>query len=421
MHKMLVDEKKWISESRFLHALNYCMLLPGPEAQQLAVYIGWLMHRWIGGLMAGILFILPGFFSILALSIVYGLYNEVSFVNAIFFGLKPAVISIVIAAVLRIGSKTLKTKSLVVIAALSFVALFFFKVPFPVVILSAALFGYLAGKYSPQEFDIPNPHHVTDENGDRHEDVLSQFEHKDRPSFIRSLTVLLIFGGLWWLPVILAFVFLGPEHIFTKEGLFFSKTAVVTFGGAYAVLAYVGQQAVENYGWLKPGEMLDGLGMAETTPGPLIQVVQFVGFMGAFRAAEAGTLGLSPLSAGIIGSVMTAWVTFVPCFLWIFLGAPYIEKLRNNKNLSRALTSITAAVTGVVLNLAIWFSLHVIFKTINEQQYGIVRLLLPDMSSLDWKSSILAIIAAFLTFRYKVSMIKVIGILVLIGIPVYFI
>ncbi len=418
MHKTLVDEKKWISESRFIHALNYCMLLPGPEAQQLAIYIGWLMHRWVGGIIAGALFVLPGFVSILFLSIIYALYGEVSFVNALFFGLKPAVIAIVIGAVFKIGSKTLKTKAMVVISALSFVALFFFDVPFPLVILAAALTGFIGGQIAPQQFVALQPHKAANDND---EDLLSQYQTNAPPSFLRSLKVLIIFGGLWGIPILMLFAFLGPENIFTQQSVFFSKTAVITFGGAYAVLAYIAQQAVDNYGWLKPGEMLDGLGMAETTPGPLIQVVQFVGFMGAFRAAEGGGMSLSPVWAGVIASIVTTWVTFVPCFLWIFLGAPYVEHLRNNKHLSRALSAITAAVVGVVLNLAIWFALHVVFKTVEEKSFGPLNVHVPDIATLDLKSLILALIAVALTFILKMSMMKVIGIMVLLGFGVYYV
>ncbi|RYZ79456.1 MAG: chromate efflux transporter, partial [Proteobacteria bacterium] len=336
MHKTIVEEKNWVSEARFLHALNYCMLLPGPEAQQLAIYIGWLMHRWIGGLIAGILFVLPGFFSILILSVVYALYQNVSFVEALFFGLKPVVISIVVAAVIRIGSKTLKTPVMVSLAVLSFIALFFFSLPFPVVIAVAALIGFVGGKISPQNFEVGNSHATKAGVPISDDDIVSRFETRAAPSHLRSLAVLVIFGTLWWAPIAFIYFFYGRNNVFTQEALFFSKASFVTFGGAYAVLAYIAQQAVETYGWLKPHEMVDGLGMAETTPGPLIQVVQFVGFMGAFRVAQAGGLGLSPVIAGVLASGLTTWVTFVPCFLWIFLGAPYIESLRNNKDLSRA-------------------------------------------------------------------------------------
>lgn len=420
MHKTLVDEKKWISESRFIHALNYCMLLPGPEAQQLTIYIGWLMHRWLGGVIAGILFILPGFISILILSIVYALYGEVSLVNALFFGLKPAVVAIVIGAVIKIGSKTLKTPAMVAISGLSFAALFFFDLPFPLVIIAAALTGFLGGKFAPRQFVALKPH-SSEASANEPEDLLSQFETHAKPSLIRSTMVLIFFGVLWALPLLVLFILAGSNNIFFQQGIFFSKTAVVTFGGAYAVLGYIAQQAVDQYGWLKPGEMLDGLGMAETTPGPLIQVVQFVGFMGAFRAAEAGGLPISPVWAGVMASVITTWVTFVPCFLWIFLGAPYVEQLRNNENLSRALSAITAAVVGVVLNLAIWFALHVIFKTVDEMSVGPLQLNIPDFATLDLKSLVLALTAILLTFIFKFSMMKVIGSMIVLGFAAYFI
>ena len=356
MQRILVDEKRWFSQSRFLHAMNYTMLLPGPEAQQLATYGGWMLHGWRGGLLAGGLFVLPGFVSILALSVLYAGFRDVTLVAAIFFGLKPAVLAIVVEAVLRVGRRALRNRIMVAIAALAFVAIFAFGVPFPLIVASAALAGWIGHRVAPERFQVVGaPEALTREGaalfGD-HDSVAS------RPSAARTLATVALWLGIWWLPLLALALALGSESIFVTEGLFFSKVAVVTFGGAYAVLAYIAQQAVEVYGWLAPGEMLDGLGMAETTPGPLIQVVQFVGFMGAYRAPGP----FEPLVAGLVGSVVTAWVTFAPCFLWIFVGAPYIEWLRGKRALTAALSGITAAVVGVILNLALWFSVHTLFR-----------------------------------------------------------
>lgn len=331
MHSELVERKKWISEERFLHALNFCMLLPGPEAQQLATYCGWLLHGTRGGLVAGILFVLPAVFILLALSWVYAAHGAVPGIAAIFFGLKPAVMAIVAHAVVRIGKKALKTPVLYALAAAAFVAIFFFKLPFPVIILAAALIGLILKQTAaPPVTDSP----------------------VSPVSVWRGVRVIAICLALWWLPVVLFGMWAGWDSVFVRQGVFFSKAALVTFGGAYAVLPYVAQAAVEQHGWLLPGQMLDGLGLAETTPGPLIMVVQFVGFMGGWNAHG--------LWGGIAGALITTWVTFVPCFLWIFLGAPYIERLRGIGRLTTALTAVTAAVVGVVLNLAVWFGWHTV-------------------------------------------------------------
>ncbi|HET9227055.1 MAG TPA: chromate efflux transporter, partial [Thermoanaerobaculia bacterium] len=343
MHRILVDEKRWVDEPRFLHALNYCMLLPGPEAQQLAIYLGWLLNRTPGGLVAGILFVLPGFLSILALSILYAGFQETVLVTGLFFGLKPAVMAVVVEAVVRIGKRALRNRVMVGFAAAAFILIFFFEVPFPVIVVGAGLAGWLGGRF------IPAPE-------------AEEVRVHVKPSWGRAVRVLAVCLTLWIVPLLVLIGIFGREHVLVREGIFFSQMSLVTFGGAYAVLAYVGQQAVETYGWLTAGEMLDGLGMAETTPGPLIQVVQFVGFLGAFRHPG----GLDPWTAAILGSLVTTWVTYVPCFLWIFLGAPYIEALRGKKGLSRALAGITAAVVGVILNLAVWFSLHVLFAEVGE-------------------------------------------------------
>lgn len=412
MHRILVEEKKWLSEARFLHALNYCMLLPGPEAQQLATYTGWLLHRTLGGVVAGTLFILPGFVSILGLSILYAHYQQTDFLQAVFFGLKPAVLAIVVEAVLRIAKRVLKNAVMLAIAAVAFVGIFFFGVPFPLLILAAGCFGYLGGRFLPERLAVLMGHGA----GAAAEEADAVRLHSVAPSWRRTLRVCLVFSILWFGPLAFLAATFGRQSVFVQEGVFFSKAAVVTFGGAYSVLAYVAQQAVENFGWLKPGEMLDGLGMAETTPGPLIQVVQFVGFMGAFR--DGGSL--SPLAAGILGSVVTAWVTFVPCFFWIFLGAPYIERLRGNRLLTSALSAITAAVVGVVLNLAIWFAVHTLFSTVHERDIYGLRLLVPDWSTFDWAACCVAVLAMLMTFVWKRGMATTLAVCSLVGIALYF-
>jgi chromate transporter len=418
MHRIIVDEKKWISEERFLHALNYCMLLPGPEAQQLATYIGWLMHRTIGGLMAGILFVLPGFISILALSIVYACYEDSSFVQALFFGLKPAVIAIVIAAVLRIGKRVLKNGTMVTLAATSFVAIFFFDIPFPVLIVCAGLIGLVGSKVAPNRFDVIKGHDKG--TGSAARSILPDRAAADvdlQPTLRRSIYVSAICLILWFGPLIGVSLIFGNSSVYFQEGLFFSKTAVVTFGGAYSVLAYIAQQAVEKYGWLRSGEMLDGLGMAETTPGPLIMVVQFVGFIGAYR--DPGPF--SPLIGGIVGSILTTWVTFVPCFLWVFLGAPYMERLRGNKQLNSALSAITAAVVGVVLNLAIWFSLHTLFGNVTGTNVMGLRLQVPEFATADTAACAIAILACLLTFYLKKGLAVTLSVSAAAGVVLYLI
>ena len=352
MQSELVDRKRWISQSRFLHALNYCMLLPGPEAQQLAIYIGWLIHRTAGGIVAGALFVIPSMFVLWALSFVYAAYGSVPWIAAIFYGFKPVVVAIVVIAIIRIGRKALKNAVMYAIAVMAFVALYFFKVPFPAIIIAAGVIGFVGGKLWPVKFDVISEHeesqtrdHVEDEQASAH----------TKPSWGRDVRIAICCLVIWWLPVALVGWWLGRNHTVFQEGIFFSKAAVVTFGGAYAVLPYVTEHAVQNFGWLKPGQMMDGLGLAETTPGPLIMVLQFVGFMGGW--AHPGNL--SPLTAATLGAFITTWVTFTPCFLWILVGAPHIEQLRGKKRISMTLSAITAAVVGVILNLAIWFGVHV--------------------------------------------------------------
>jgi chromate transporter len=407
MHKILVEEKRWIGEHRFLHALNYCMLLPGPEAQQLAVYIGWLLHKTKGGLVAGTLFVLPGFLAIMALSLVYAAFGQVGIVQALFFGLKAAVLAIVLEAVVRIGKRALKNRVMVGLAAAAFVAIFVLRVPFPLIILAAGLIGYLGGRAGHPAFLVGGGHGpasgrvVVDADTALGEELPAHA----RPPLSWSLKVTGTCLLLWLGPVVLLLLAFGPSHVFSEIALFFSKMAVVTFGGAYAVLAYVAQAAVETYGWLRPGEMLDGLGMAETTPGPLIMVTQFVGFMGAFRAP--GTL--PPLLAGALGGLLTTWVTFVPCFLWIFAGAPFVETLRGNRALSAALAAITAAVVGVILNLAVWFALHVLFAEVREVQALGLALDVPVPGSVDLPALVLTLAALVAVFRFKVGMIPVLA------------
>jgi chromate transporter len=414
MHRILVEEKRWVSENRFLHALNYCMLLPGPEAQQLAIYIGWLLHRTIGGLVAGVLFVLPGFVSILALSILYAGYHDLTWVQGLFYGLKPAVVAVVIEAVIRIGKRALKNKVMVSIAALAFIAIFIFQVPFPLIVLAAGVIGYVGGRVRPETFVVIKGHAAKSTDGGQPV-IADTAAATVRPSLSRTLIVLTIWLLIWWLPVAGVIAVTGPESVYSQEALFFSKTAVVTFGGAYSALAYVAQEGVNTYRWLAPGEMLDGLGMAETTPGPLIQVVQFVGFMGAYRHPGE----LSPMWAGVLGSVITTWVTFAPCFLWIFLGAPYIEYLRGRDTLNAALSTITAAVVGVVLNLSIWFALHTLFATVHERRLYGARLLIPDWTTVDPVLVAIAAGAFLAMFRFKVGMLITLALSATFGLLYY--
>lgn len=414
MHRVLVEEKRWISESRFLHALNYCMLLPGPEAQQLATYIGWLLHRIPGGLVAGILFVLPGAIVILLLSILYAGYQDISFVQAIFFGIKSAVLAVVIEAVLRIGKRVLKNTIMVAIAVAAFVGIFLFDFPFPLIVVAAGLIGFIGGHLNPDRFVVIKGYEPVVNGETPVVDaalVDGQLEHT-RPSRARAIRVTVVCLALWFGPLVVLAALLGFEHVYVQVGVFFSKMAVVTFGGAYAVLAYVAQEAVNNYGWLAPGEMLDGLGMAETTPGPLIMVVQFVGFMGAYRSPGV----LDPIFAGFLGAMITTWVTFVPCFLWIFLGAPYIEALRGHQSLSAALSAITAAVVGVVLNLATWFALHVVFTEVNEVRTLGMKLQLPAWETMDIAAFALAVAALVAMLRFKVGMIPTLFVSAALGV-----
>ncbi len=408
MHRYLAEEKRWISEGRFLHALNYCMLLPGPEAQQLAIYIGWLLHKIPGGIVAGTLFVLPGFVAMLILSILYAGYQNLSFVQWVFFGLKPAVLAVVIEAVLRMGKRVLRNKLMVAVAGLSFVAIFFFAVPFPLIIVLAATVGYVGGRFKPKYFEVNRGNPTSPDSG-KYPLVDAMLDEQPpehvRPSASRAFALVICWTILWFGPLALILIFSGSENVFFQEAAFFSKCAVVTFGGAYAVLAYVAQQAVEDYRWLAPGEMLEGLGLAETTPGPLILVLTFVGFLAAFR--DPG--GLNPMIAGTLGAMLTTWVTFVPSFLWVLVGGPYVESLRGNRSLNSAMSSITAAIVGVVLNLAVWFGLHTVFGSLRDVHVFGGSLQVPIWSTINIPALLIAAFAMIAIFRFKLGVIPTIG------------
>jgi chromate transporter len=397
MHRLLVDERRWVSEPRFLHALNYCMLLPGPEAQQLATYLGWLLHGYRGGLAAGVLFVLPGFVAILALTLLYVGFRDLPAVDALLFGLKAGVLAVVLEAVLRIGRRVAGGPATFALATTAFVALFFFSLPFPLVVLAAGLFGLAA----PRALPARAPAHDADA-APLIDTLLARRPAHLEPSLARAARVAAVCLALWLGPLAALWLARGPGDVFTQIGVFFSKTAVVTFGGAYAVLAYIAQQASATYGWLTPAEMLDGLGMAETTPGPLIQVVQFVGFLAAYR--NPGTL--SPLAAGTAAAALTTWVTYVPCFLFVFVGAPWIEALRGNTRLASGLAAITAAVVGVILNLGVWFGLHVLFGELRTVQGPLgARLTVPVWGTFHWMPAALAIGTFLALVRFHRSMI----------------
>lgn len=404
MHKELVEERRWIGEQRFLHALNYCMLLPGPEAQQLATYIGWLMHRTSGGLIAGLLFVLPGALVMLGLSILYAFYRHVPLVDAVFFGVKAAVLAVVVEAVLRIGKRALKNRVMIAIAVAAFIGIYIFHIPFPIIILAAGLTGWLGSRVAPQMF-AGGGHGSKGVAPDLGGAIDLMFERGELahiyPSWKQTAQTLALGLPVWLGPVLLLWLTTGQTSVWTQIGAFFSTMAVVTFGGAYAVLSYVAQAAVDTFSWLAPGEMADGLGLAETTPGPLIMVLQFVGFLAAYR--EPGTL--DPLLAGCLGAFLTTWVTFAPSFLFIFVGAPYSEAVRGNKAASAVLSAITAAVVGVVMNLALWFALHVVFREVTTLDILGVGPALPVASSIDWWAALLSAFAMIAMLRFKVGMI----------------
>src|SRR5947209_247217 len=400
MHRMLVDEKKWIDEPRFLHALNFCMLLPGPEAQKLATYIGWALHGVRGGLVAGILFVVPGALFMLGLSLAYALGRGVSWIDGALFGIKAAVLVIVVEALLRIGKRALKTPLLYGLAGAAFVGIFFLNAPFPLIVAISALIGYLVARRAPEQVGLKN----------EAVDPVPADPNRWRQFWLASVIGLVV----WWAPMALAALALGPGHVLVTIGTFFSKLAVVSFGGAYALLAYMAQQAVETHHWMTAPEMVDGLGLAETTPGPLILVTQFVGFLAAFRDAAP----FSTITAGVLAAVMTTWVTFVPSMLWIFAGAPFIEELRGNRKLAGALAAITAAVVGVILNLSVWFALHVLFGRVEEMHAGPLRWFAFDPLALDIKATVLAVIAGMLAFGLHRSLIEVVGVMAVLGVVV---
>ena len=410
MQRTLVDEKRWIGQQRFLFALSYCTLLPGPEAQQLATYVGWLLNGVKGALVAGILFILPGVVALLVLSGIYVAFGDTTLVEALFLGLAPAVIAIVLQAVVRVARKGLGHPALLGLAVVSFVALTFFAVPFPVVVGGAALVGWGLGRMIP---DLATPRQTAVHDGPApliSDDAL----HTERPSGRRTAGILVVGLTLWGAPVLAAALFLGPSSIFVDQALFFSGAAVVTFGGAYAVLAYVAQQAVNVYGWLAPGEMARGLALAETTPGPLVMVVQFVAFVGAYRAPGA----LDPWVAALIAALLVTWVTFVPCFLFILLGAPYVERLRGNRSLATALTGITAAVVGVIASLAVFFALHTLFGDTSRITAGPLDVEVPVVDSVQWAALAITALGCALIFWRGWSVLRTLGACALTGVVV---
>jgi len=409
MHKELVEDRRWVSEARFLHALNYCMLLPGPEAQQLATYIGWLLHGWRGGVAAGVLFVLPGFFVILALATGYALFQQLDWVASVFFGLKAAVLAIVVEALIRVARRALKNGLSYALAIIGFLALFAFAVPFPLVVLGAGLVGYLVAKRRPELF--ANGGHKSNAAAPQGAAVIDQDVSEVDPSWRRAFMVTGIWGTLWVAPLLPLVLLWGWDTAYVAILGFFSQMAVVTFGGAYAVLAYVASEAVGTFGWLQPREMLDGLALAETTPGPLVLVLSFVGYLAGFRDST----GLPPVWGGVLGATLATWVTFVPCFLWIFLGAPYVERLRSNVALAGALAAIAAAVVGVIFNLALWFALHVVFGAVGQFTLSPINLPMPVWSSLDWRAVALTVLAAISLFGLRWGVLPTLAICALGG------
>jgi len=386
MHKLVVDQKNWLSERQFLSALSFCMLLPGPEAMQLATYAGWRLHGLVGGLIAGLLFVVPGALIIIGLGSAYAYYGDVPFVEGLFLGIKAAVIVIVIEALLRVAKKALVGVEQWLIALLAFLGIFFLNVAFPIIVICAAVYGYFTFR--------------TDE------DVMQRVAMPSKQQFASTQRTVLIWLCIWWAPLLALWVS-GADALLLQVGTFFSKLAVVTFGGAYAVLAYLAQDVVTQYGWLSAGEMMDGLGLAETTPGPLILVTEYVGFLAGFKA---GGFGL-----GVAAALVTLWVTFVPCFLWIFAGAPYIEWLSDQPKLKKAMSAITAAIVGVILNLSVWFALHVWFTNVAPIKKGLFTLWTPVLSSLDWRVALLTVGCAIAAFVLHWSIFRMLAAAALLG------
>lgn len=381
MHRVLVDERRWLSERRFLSALSFCMLLPGPEAMQLATYSGWRLHGVRGGLAAGLLFVAPGALLVLALSILYGAFGKTPPAEALFTGVKAAVLAIVLQALVRLGRRALQGRMDWLVAGAAFVAIFFFALPFPLVVIAAAVAGFMrASAHAPTP--VPGP---------------------TIPATQTARTVL-VWLAVWVVPLLGVVALFGPDHVLAQLAWFFSKLAVVTFGGAYAVLAYMAQEAVGGYHWLTPGEMLDGLGLAETTNGPLILVTEFVGYTAAHRFG-----GSNPVVMGLLGALVTLWATFAPCFLWIFAGAPYVDRLTNAPRLSSALSTVTAAVVGVIGNLSVWFALHVLFAHVDVRFAGPLRLYVPDPGSIDWVALALSGFAVLLVFGLRAGIATTLG------------
>ncbi len=405
MHRELVEQRRWISEERFMHALNFCMLLPGPEAQQLAIYIGWLKHRVIGGVAAGVLFVAPGFLIIVAISTAYVLFNAWAPMQGVLFGLKAAVLAVVIEAVLRIAKRALKNCLGVSIAAGAFIGIFALGIPFPVIVLVAALIGFIGQRWRPELFPQLAPDSAAPAPDE---------PPRDPSPAASAVRVLAVCITLWFAPILLIYMALGSSHVLTLEGVFFSKLAVVTFGGAYAALAYAAQEAVQRYEWLTADDMMQGLALAETTPGPLILVLTFVGFVAAFNNAAP----FDPLMAGVLGAALTTWVTFVPCFLWILYGAPHLERLRGKRSLSAALASVTAAVVGVMLNLAVWFGLHALFREVATwERYGL-SMPVPDLYSIDVAAAVIAAAAMIALLKLKTPMIPTLAVCATAGLVV---
>ena len=402
MHREVVDRRRWISDGRFVHALNYCLLLPGPEAQQLATYLGWLMHGVRGGVAAGALFILPGFIVMLALSVIYVVFGSVTWVSGLLFGLQAAVVALVLQAMVRIARRTLHGPALICIAIASFIALFLFALPFPLVIALAAAAGWLMGRARPLWIDkdagLDTPVKDTD--------VLLADDMAVSPANARrARNAALAALVLWLLPVVVLVLVLGTSNLYAQQALLFSKTAVITFGGAYAVLTYIAQQAVQNYHWLSMGDMATGLGLAETTPGPLLLVLEFVGFVAAYEHPGV----LPPLVAGLFGATLTVWVTFLPCFFFIFIGAPYVERLRHNRALRHALTGLGASVVGVIGNLAVTFAIATAFAQVNPTSWGPFSVELPLVSSVKYASLAISVVALVLVFGLKQSTLRILA------------
>jgi chromate transporter len=408
MQRALVDEKRWIGQRRFLHALNYCMLLPGPEAQQLAIYVGWLLNGTVGGLIAGTLFVLPGLVALLALTAIYVAYGSVSAVTGLFVGLAAAVLAVVVQAVVRVAGRALGHRAWIAIAIGAFIALAAFRVSFVIVVAVAAVIGWLLGRYAPQVMQPAGQ--ATPADGPAPV-IADDALHGERPSISRAARVLVIGLLVWAAPLAVVALLTGRHSTLTTEGTFFSGTALVTFGGAYAVLAFVAQRAVEAYHWVTAREMVRGLGLAESTPGPLIMVVVFVAFLGAYR--QPGSL--DPWAAGVIAGLLITWATFVPCFIFIFLGAPYVERLRGNQTLGAALAGITAAVVGVIANLAFYFAVHTLWRDTDTVTRGPLNLVVPDFGTPRPVSVTIAVVAALLIFRFKWSVLRTLGLCAVLG------